>query len=171
MTQIATVTALPAASGGQVEVTVARQSACSHNCESCGGCGGRTMELVVHAVSDIPLALGDRVEIYSGNKVLGAAALVYLGPVVLFLLGYLLTPSLAEGTRYLCAGLGFLLGLAGLPASFTKQHRCAPPLFKNNAGHGLVNKAVIIVLAIPHKAGMTAKYRHITQIVLHIALL
>ena len=36
-----------------------------------------------------------------------------LGPVVLFLLGYLLTPSLAEGTRYLCAGLGFLLGLAG----------------------------------------------------------
>ena len=113
MTQIATVTALPAASGGQVEVTVARQSACSHNCESCGGCGGRTMELVVHAVSDIPLALGDRVEIYSGNKVLGAAALVYLGPVVLFLLGYLLTPSLAEGTRYLCAGLGFMLWLAG----------------------------------------------------------
>ena len=116
MTQIATVTALPAMAGGQVEVTVTRQSACSHNCESCGGCGARAVDVVVHAGSDIPLALGDKVEIYSDNKVLGAAALVYLGPVVLFLLGYLLPSSLAEGARYLCGGLGFLLGLAGAVA-------------------------------------------------------
>ena len=116
MTQIATVTALPASAGGQVEVTVARQSACSHNCESCGGCAGRTVNLTVRAGSDIPLALGDKVEIYSDNRVLGAAALVYLGPVVLFLLGYLLPSSLTEGPRYLCGGLGFLLGLAGAVA-------------------------------------------------------
>ncbi len=113
MTQVATVTALPGLAGGQVEVTVTRLSACSHDCESCGGCGGRTASLVVRADSDIPLALGDRVEICSGNKVLGAAALVYLGPVVLFLLGYLLPSALPEGARYLCGGLGFLLGLAG----------------------------------------------------------
>ena len=112
MTQIATVTALPASAGGQVEVTVARQSACSHNCESCGGCAGRTVNLTVRAGSDIPLALGDKVEIYSDNRVLGAAALVYLGPVVLFLLGYLMTGFLAEGWRYGCGGIGFLLGLA-----------------------------------------------------------
>ena len=111
MTQIATVTALPA--GGQVEVTVARQSACSHDCASCGGCGTQASSLVVRAGSDIPLSLGDQVEIYSDNKVLGAAALVYLGPVVLFLLGYLLAGPLAEGLRYLCGGAGFALGLAG----------------------------------------------------------
>lgn len=116
MTQIATVTALPAAAGGQVEVTVTRRSACGHDCESCGGCGGQAVNLVVYAGSDIPLALGDQVEIYSDNRVLGAAALVYLGPVVLFLLGYLLPASLPEGARYFCGGLGFLLGLAGAMA-------------------------------------------------------
>lgn len=114
MTQIATVTAL--SSGGQVEVTVTRQSACAHNCAECAGCGAQADSLVIHAGSDIPLALGDRVEIYSDNRVLGAAALVYLGPVVLFLAGYLLTPSLTEELRYLSGGLGFLVGLAGAVA-------------------------------------------------------
>lgn len=113
MTQIATVTALPRTAGGQVEVTVTRQSACSHDCGSCGGCGRQTACLAVHAESSIPLSLGDEVEIYSDNKVLGAAALVYLSPVVLFLLGYLLPASLPEGARYLCGGMGFLLGIAG----------------------------------------------------------
>jgi len=121
MTQIATVTGLPAAAGGPVEVTVARLSACSHNCASCGGCAGR--EVAVHADSGIPLALGDKVEIYSDNRVLGAAALVYLGPVVLFLLGYLLPASLPEGLRYLCGGLGFLLGLAGAAACDRRVRR------------------------------------------------
>ena len=44
---------------------------------------------------------------------LGAAALVYGLPVVLFLLGYLLPSSLPEPGRCLCGGLGFALGLAG----------------------------------------------------------
>lgn len=69
--------------------------------------------MVIRAGSDIPVALGDRVEVYSDNRVLGAAALVYGLPVILFLLGYLLPSFLPEGGRYLCGGLGFLLGLAG----------------------------------------------------------
>ena len=114
MTQIATVTSVPASGMGQVEVTVARQTACGHDCENCGGCGAaRTARLVVRAEAPFPLQPGDQVEIYSDNRVLGAAALVYLGPVALFLLGYLLPSSLTEGARYLCGGLGFLLGLAG----------------------------------------------------------
>lgn len=111
MTQIATVTALPAAPGGQVEVAVSRQTACGHDCENCGGCG-KTAKLVVRAETDLPLGVGDTVELYSSGKVLGAAAVVYLGPVILFLLGYLLPGTLAEGARYLCGGLGFALGLA-----------------------------------------------------------
>ena len=110
MTQIATVTA---AGTGEVEVTVTRRTACGHDCESCGGCGaGRAARLVVRAETELPLEPGDRVEICSGGGVLGAAALVYLGPVVLFLLGYLLPAALPEGARYLCGGLGFVLGLA-----------------------------------------------------------
>lgn len=111
MTQIATVTA---AGTGEVEVTVTRRTACGHDCGSCGGCGaGRTARLAVRAETELPLEPGDRVEICSGGGVLGAAALVYLGPVVLFLLGYLLPATLPEGARYLCGGLGFVLGLAG----------------------------------------------------------
>ena len=110
MTQIGTVTALPGGDG-QVELTVRRQSACGHDCAGCGGCAGQ--ELVIHARTDIPLALGDRVEVYSGGRVLGIAALVYLGPVALFLLGYLLSAGAAEAARNLWGGAGFALGLAG----------------------------------------------------------
>ena len=112
MTQTATVTALPAAPGGLVELTVVRQTACGHSCDGCGRCAGRTPDLVIQAKSGVPVALGDRVEVYSDNKVLGFAALVYGLPVVLFLLGYLLPGSLPEPWRYACGGAGFLLGLA-----------------------------------------------------------
>lgn len=114
MTQIATVTALSAPGGdGKVEVTIARKTACGHACDGCGRCAGKAVALVIRAGSDIPVTVGDQVEVYSENIVLGVAALVYLGPVVLFLLGYLLPAGLAEVWRYLCGGLGFVLGMAG----------------------------------------------------------
>lgn len=125
MTQTATVTALPASAGGLVELTIARQTACGHSCENCGGCGVSAPRLVIHASSDIPLALGDRVEVSSDNRVLGVAALVYTLPVVLFLLGYLLPAALPEGARYLCGGLGFLLGILGAVACDRRMRRGA----------------------------------------------
>lgn len=109
MTQIATVTALPDVPGGPVELTVARQAACGHSCGECGGCAGKT--LIIRAVCGIPVAIGDRVEVSGGGKILGMAALVYALPAALFLLGYLLPVALAEPWRYACGGLGFLLGL------------------------------------------------------------
>ncbi len=111
MTQTATVTALPDAPGGLVELTVVRQTACGHSCDGCGRCAGRAADLVIQASSDIPVCLGDRVEVCSGGRVVGIAALVYGLPVVLFLLGYLLPVSLTEPGRYLCGGIGFALGL------------------------------------------------------------
>lgn len=112
MTQTATVTALPAVSDGLVEVTVIRQTACGHSCDGCGHCAGKPRTVVIYAGSDVPVALGDRVEVYSaGGTVLGTAALVYGLPVALFLLGYLLPGFLPEGWRYACGGIGFLLGL------------------------------------------------------------
>ena len=35
MTQTATVTALPASGGREVELTVTRQTACGHSCDGC----------------------------------------------------------------------------------------------------------------------------------------
>ena len=109
MTQIATVLSVPCP--GQAEVVVARQSACAHDCENCSGCGAKPGSVTVTARTDIPVRPGDRVEIYSDNKILAIAALVYLVPLVLFLAGCLIPASLSEGLRYACGGLGFVLGL------------------------------------------------------------
>ncbi len=111
MTQSATVTALPEEPGGLVELTVVRQTACGHSCDGCGRCVGKTPELVIQAHSDIPVSLGDRVEVYSDNRVLGFVALVYGLSVVMFLLGYLLPAFLPEPWRYACGGAWFVLGL------------------------------------------------------------
>ena len=111
MTQIATVTGIPGP--GTALVAVVRQSACAHDCGECAGCGGKPGSFTVRAETEIPVSIGDKVELCSGGEILGIAALVYLGPVALFLLGYLLPSALPEGGRYLCGGLGFLLGLAG----------------------------------------------------------
>ena len=110
MTQIATVASVPGP--GTAVVSVVRQSACAHDCAECAGCGGKPGSVTVRAETDFPVSVGDKVELYSGGKVLGIAALVYLAPVALFLLGYLLPSALPEGERYLCGGLGFLLGVA-----------------------------------------------------------
>lgn len=112
MTQTAIVTALPAAGGGRAELTITRQTACGHSCDGCGRCAGKAPDLVIQAECGIPVQVGDKVEVFSDNKVLGAAAVVYGLPVLLFLLGYLLTGFLPEGWRYGCGGAGFLLGMA-----------------------------------------------------------
>ena len=109
MTQIATVTAIPAP--GTAVVTVARQTACGHDCARCAGCGAQAGSITVRASAPLPLEVGDRVELYSDSRVLAVAALGYLGPAALFLLGYLLSAGLGELWRYAWGGAGFVLGL------------------------------------------------------------
>jgi sigma-E factor negative regulatory protein RseC len=125
MTQTATVTALPTTPGGLVELTVVRQTACGHSCDGCGRCAGRTPDLVIRAACGFPVQIGDKVEVFSGNNVLGLAALVYGLPVVLFLLGYLLPGGLLEPWRYACGGAGFLLGLCAAIAVDRRMMRKA----------------------------------------------
>lgn len=94
-----------------VEVTVVRRSACAHDCEHCAGCGAQTANVTVRAQCPFAVALGDKVELYSDNRVLGYAALVYLVPLVLFFVGYCCPTGVTETVRYLCAGGGFALGI------------------------------------------------------------
>ena len=110
MTQIATVVRMV----GQniAEVTTVRQSACAHNCAECAGCGTQPVSINVRASCSIEVSPGDKVEIFSDNRVLGYAALVYLMPLVLFLAGYFAGPFLVEVLRYVCAGVSFGLGIA-----------------------------------------------------------
>ena len=104
MTQIATVEKiLP---GGKAEISVPRKSACGHDCEECAS---------VRAVArnDIGAAVGQKVVVESSTKhLLGVMSLVYLLPIVLFLLGYFATGSLSsEGLRYAIAIAAFAAGI------------------------------------------------------------
>ena len=97
MTQIATVEKILDA--GFVEISVPRKSACGHDCEECAGCG--MTGAAIHARAVKP---GDKVVVQSETKkLLGVVALVYLLPVVAFLLGYFLSEGLAEKVRYIIA--------------------------------------------------------------------
>lgn len=87
MTQIATVEEV--LDGGRVLIAVARQTACGHDCETCAGCGAQAGTVRTVAQDGVGVAVGDKVEVTSDNRrIIGVAALVYLLPIVTFLLGY-----------------------------------------------------------------------------------
>ena len=99
MTQIATVEKLLAP--GYARISVPRKSACGHDCEECAGCGVSGAVIYARAKNEIGAQPGERVVVESSTqKLLGVVALVYLLPVVLFLLGYFLTGGLPEPVRY-----------------------------------------------------------------------
>lgn len=112
MTQIATVEKILDAD--HAEISVPRKSACGHDCEECAGCG--VSGAAVHARAQNPIGArpGQKVVVESSTqKLLHIVALVYLTPIVLFLLGYLGTAFLAStGLRYAIAALGFFAGIA-----------------------------------------------------------
>lgn len=103
MTQIATVEKVLA--GGYAEISVPRKSACGHDCEECAGCGMTGAAIHARARNDVGAQKGDKVVVESSTKkLMGVVALVYLLPVVGFLLGYFLTEGLmSEGWRYAAA--------------------------------------------------------------------
>ena len=98
MTQIATVEKKLGA--GYVEISVPRKSACGHDCEECAGCAA----IRARAEDPVGVSAGEKVVVESSTrKLLGVVALVYVLPVAAFLLGYFLSPGLAEGVRYAIA--------------------------------------------------------------------
>ncbi len=115
MTQIATVEKL--LPGGYAEISVPRKSACGHDCEQCAGCGMTGAAIKAKAKNDPGAEVGDKVVVESSTKkLLGVVAVVYLLPIVCFLLGYFLSDGLAEGWRYAiaigAAALSFLVSVA-----------------------------------------------------------
>ncbi len=119
MTQIATVEKL--LPGGYAEISVPRKSACGHDCEECAGCGMTGAAIHARAKNDPNAQPGEKVVVESSTKkLLGVVALVYLLPVVGFLLGYFLSVGLAENWRY---GIAFLASAASyLPSVFYDRY-------------------------------------------------
>ena len=102
MTQIATVEKI--LGGGYVEISVPRKSACGHDCEECAGCGMTGAAIHAKALDEVGAQPGDKVVVESSTKkLLGAVVMVYVLPVVFFLLGYFLSPGLPEKVRYVIA--------------------------------------------------------------------
>ena len=70
------------------EVEVLRGTACGGDCGSCETCHYAS-KLRVEVKNELGAQPGDRVEIETQtSRVLGAAVLVYVGPFVLFFIGY-----------------------------------------------------------------------------------
>lgn len=113
MTQIAKVIKIFEDKTALVEVE--RQTACGHNCSSCGAnCSQMFKNVTVKAQNTADAKLGERVELYSPTrKVLGAAALVYLVPILLFIAAVIVTSmlKLSDGYSALISVALFILGI------------------------------------------------------------
>ena len=90
------------------EVVVARQTACGSNCGSCEACVFQS-ELRAVAKNRIDAKPGQKVVISSRNaKVFSAAIMVYVMPLVLFLLGFVLANMLGA-SEGICILVSFLV--------------------------------------------------------------
>ena len=102
MTQIATVERI--LDNGYAEISVPRKSACGHDCEECAGCGMTGASIYARARNLPEAQPGQKVVVESSTKkLLGVVVLVYVLPVIFFLLGYFLTEGLGESLRYVIA--------------------------------------------------------------------
>lgn len=104
---------LDACEDGTAQVVHIRQSACSGDCHQCAGCGAAQETMVLTAQNLIGAKAGDQVTLRSETApVLKAAAVLYMLPLVLFFVGYLVGFLLWE-QGVICGCVAFLLGLGG----------------------------------------------------------
>lgn len=101
---------------GTARVILVRQSACSGDCHKCSGCGAAQQTMLFTAQNPIQAPVGSVVEVRSeSGPVLKAAAMLYMMPLGLFFLGYLLGSILWQRGG-LIGMLAFSLGIAGAVA-------------------------------------------------------
>ena len=96
---------------GTAQVLHVRQSACSGDCHKCAGCGAVQEKLLFTAKNPIGAKPGELVTVKTASgPVLLAAAVLYLMPMALFFLGYLLGQSLWQQGA-LTGGIAFGIGI------------------------------------------------------------
>ena len=101
---------------GTAQVFLVRESACSGDCHKCSGCGAAKQTLFLTAENPIGAPQGSLVTIRSeSGPVLAGAAMLYMMPLGIFFLGYLLGQILWQRGG-LVGCLSFLVGIAGAAA-------------------------------------------------------
>ena len=101
---------------GMAKVKITRSSACGDSCASCGMCPGK--ETVIEAKNDCGAVKGDTVVLnMSSGRVLNAAFLAYIVPVILLVAGCI-------GGDYIfkSENMGILSGFALMIVSFIAMH-------------------------------------------------
>ena len=101
---------LSCAPDGTAKVACIRQSACSGDCHKCSGCGAVEQTMIFTARNPIGARPGDTVTVESATgPVLKAAAVLYMLPLVLFIVGYIVGMQWQLGG--LIGGLAFALSI------------------------------------------------------------
>ncbi len=101
---------------GTAQVSLVRESACSGDCHKCSGCGAAKQTMFLTVQNPIGAEVGSVVMIQSESApVLKAAAMLYMLPLGLFFLGYILGDEIWH-LGGLVGGLAFGLGIAGAVA-------------------------------------------------------
>lgn len=101
---------LSCAPDGTAKVACIRQSACSGDCHKCSGCGAVEQTMIFTARNPIGARAGDTVTVESATgPVLKAAAVLYMLPLVLFIVGYIVGMQWQLGG--LIGGLAFALSI------------------------------------------------------------
>ena len=91
---------------GTAQVLHVRQSACSGDCHKCSGCGAVQQKMLLTVNNPIHAKPGQLVTIRAqSGPVLAAAAVLYILPLAVFFLGYLVLQSALGGC------IGFFVGI------------------------------------------------------------
>lgn len=96
------------------EIEVQRQSACGHDCASCGGCGVPRERIQAVAINKANANVGEVVTIEGENKqIIRMALIVYTLPIIMFFV-FVLVASLAgakEGIATFIGCIGIIVGI------------------------------------------------------------
>lgn len=93
-----------------VKVEVIRNSACSADCETCGGCAHKSERIIVDISYKGACNVGDIVKLsVKSSWLLGLSYITYILPLVFMIAGYLLGAKISEGYGILFAFIGLFV--------------------------------------------------------------
>ena len=130
MTQDAVVTKV--FPNGMAEVVVARGTACGSNCGNCESCVFQN-EIKAFAKNSVHAKTGEKVVIESlSSRIFGAAFIVYIVPMLVFVIGYIIAAScgLSEGMSVLCSFIAFCAAVAVIVVYQRRSKRKNPIKFE-----------------------------------------
>lgn len=130
MTQDAVVTKV--FKNGMAEVAVTRGTACGSNCGNCESCVFQN-EIKAYAKNSVHARPGEKVVIESlSSRIFGAAFLLYIVPMAVFVIAYLIVSGMGigEGLGIVCSFAAFAVAVAAVVVYQRRSKRKNPIKFE-----------------------------------------